>query len=278
MKPFSCLCTLHRQTMQPIASTSKLPLMQNSLKRSASTVAAPLPVVPKKLPYRGRLSKPNRVYTKSKRDLFSQYTELLTTSPLVVFFRPTYLTPGQYNAFRAEVKALSPSEDEPLLKITHLRTNLLPPLFRTLSLPSSLLQPEMTGELAVLTMSKPEVDPPLMKSFLKVLDKHVKQLKNVQLEKRKYLPKSAAPLAPPEAQLKVVSAILEGRKELSESETVEFASLPGLDGLRGQIVGLLEAQARSLIGILGQASGAELSMVLGQRVKDLEPKAEEGQA
>lgn len=252
--------------------------MQNSVKRAASTVAAPSSAKPKKLPYRGRLSKPNRVYSKPKRELFSQYTELLTTSPLVIFFRPTHLTPSQYNAFRAEVKALSPSEDDPLLQITHLRTNLLPPLLRTLSLPSSLLQPELTGELAVLTMRKPEVDPPLMKSFLKVLDKHVKQLKNVQLEKRKYLPKSVIPLAPPEAQLKVVSAILEGRKEMNESETVEFANLPGLDGLRGQIVGLLEAQAKSLIGLLGQASGSELSMVLGERVKQLEPKEEEGQA
>ena len=54
----------------------------------------------------------------------------------------------------------------------------------------------------------------------------------------------------------------------------KLGKLPDLDGLRSQLVGLLEMRGRELVGVLGQAGGGSLVRTLQGRENDLKGNGE----
>lgn len=63
-------------------------------------------------------------------------------------------------------------------------------------------------------------------------------------------------------ELKLVFGYLEGGKLLDVAQVEGVGKLPELDGLRSQLVGLLEMRGRELVGVLGQAGGGGLVRTL----------------
>jgi large subunit ribosomal protein L10 len=71
---------------------------------------------------------------------------------------------------------------------------------------------------------------------------------------------------------------MEKNRLVSTSEILDIGTLPELDTLRAQLVGLLEMPARQTIGVLSQAAGGSLVRTLQGLEGDLkareEPKVE----
>ncbi|KNE59987.1 hypothetical protein AMAG_05430 [Allomyces macrogynus ATCC 38327] len=78
-------------------------------------------------------------------------------------------------------------------------------------------------------------------------------------------------------QEQYTSTILKAPAVLLLDGLQNYATLPTMDQLRGQLVGLLSAPASRLTGILSQ-NQQSLVMLLGQRVKDMEGAAAGGDA
>ncbi|KNE55339.1 hypothetical protein AMAG_01241 [Allomyces macrogynus ATCC 38327] len=72
-------------------------------------------------------------------------------------------------------------------------------------------------------------------------------------------------------KLQITGAVLDGNFYQLDG-LQNYATLPTMDQLRGQLVGLLSAPASRLTGLLSQ-SQQSLVMLLGQRVKDMEAAA-----
>jgi large subunit ribosomal protein L10 len=62
--------------------------------------------------------------------------------------------------------------------------------------------------------------------------------------------------------MKLVAGILEGGRLVGGKEIERVKDLPELDILRAQVVGMLEGQGRSLVGLLSQAGGGGLVRTL----------------
>ncbi len=69
--------------------------------------------------------------------------------------------------------------------------------------------------------------------------------------------------------LRVVGALVEGRVLLPEG-VKDMSTLPTLDTLRAQIVGLLTAPSAQLAAVISQASGGQLARTLEGFKKALE--------
>jgi len=82
-------------------------------------------------------------------------------------------------------------------------------------------------------------------------------------------PKVAAKFAKENDDLKIIGGIMDG-KVLNADEVKNLASLPSLDELRGQLVGLINSPATKVAGVL-QAPAGQLARVMGA-------KAAEGEA
>jgi large subunit ribosomal protein L10 len=78
--------------------------------------------------------------------------------------------------------------------------------------------------------------------------------------------------APKQPQMKLVAGVLEGRRLVGVQELEQVKELPELHTLRAQLVGMLEGQGRSLVGLLGQAAGGGLVRTLQGLEKDLQEK------
>jgi large subunit ribosomal protein L10 len=79
-------------------------------------------------------------------------------------------------------------------------------------------------------------------------------------------------------ELKLMFGYLEGGKIVQPKEVGDIGKLPDLDGLRSQLVGLLEMRGRELVGVLGQAGGGGLVRTLLGLENDLKAKEGEVQA
>ena len=66
---------------------------------------------------------------------------------------------------------------------------------------------------------------------------------------------------------------MDGNRVVPAAEVEAMTKTPDLDTLRAQVVGMLEGQGRSLVGVLGQAGGGGLIRTLqgleaGMKEKD----------
>jgi ribosomal protein L10 len=233
--------------LNALAGPSSRPFLTAT--RSASTRATAIRKPKNSAPYRGKLSKKSRAYPERKSLLVQEYTELLKASQLVLFLRLQSISVADLLPFRTAIKML-PSAS---FKLTLLKANLLPPVLRALpTLPSGSLQKYLQGPVAVLTAS--EVDPAALKAFLAIYDKH-----SARLNKPPPAPKGV--IVKPLERLQLLTGVVESR-EFDPAGIKRVAALPGLQELRGQIVGLIQASSMGLVQALQAASGQEVVRTL----------------
>ncbi|KAG6813235.1 hypothetical protein H0H92_012872 [Tricholoma furcatifolium] len=141
---------------------------------------------------------------------------------------------------------------------------------------------ETTGNFAVLSL--PTFEPPQLNIILRALERTVpaRPPKTPEEIKREQDEKNADPATPGRRmkrqrqilapELKLVGALVEGRVFLPAG-LKDISTLPTLDTLRAQIVGLLSAPGMQLAGVLSQASGGQLARTLEGLKKGLEEDA-----
>ncbi|KAL8287110.1 hypothetical protein RQP46_004116 [Phenoliferia psychrophenolica] len=202
--------------------------------------------------------------------LFNQTSLLLQSSPVVLFLRPGDFSAQEWRNLRAAIanipSAPSPSSassaassstpsafdtPSPALKLTVLRPGLLPALLRSSAFPSSMptshisTASHLSGPLAVLTA--PALHPPTLSAILNILTTF------------SLSPSPNAPPVDPKAKvapivverLELLSSVVEARA-FSPVETKHVGTLPPLDILRSQIVGLLSSPASRIVGVIGE--------------------------
>lgn len=137
----------------------------------------------------------------------------------------------------------------------------------------------MAGGGGLMILSLPTLDPPKLSAILRALERSVPKPKTKEVGKKAgeddgHIPgrkqKRQRPMLDPE--LVVLGALIEGRVFGVEGVR-NVASLPTLDTLRSQIVGLLSSPAVQLAAVLGEASGGRLARTL----EGLKKGMEEGQ-
>lgn len=243
------------QTLVPVAS------------RCASTSAVRLPKTPTP-----SAETPERVYTDRKTYLYDYYTHLLQTSQLVLLFQHDNLSVSDLQKIRQGMAKITPppssssssSSSEtvkptPRASLTILRTGILSALTRHQSIPF----PKLKGQTALLT--SPTLSPKYMSQILTSIQRTIK--KNQREGTKDQLVK--------QPELKLLFGYMEGRQLLEVGDVDKLGKLPDLDGLRSQLVGLLEMRGRELVGVLGQAGGGGLVRTLQGRQNDLKGESQE---
>ncbi|GLB43518.1 hypothetical protein LshimejAT787_1400300 [Lyophyllum shimeji] len=139
-----------------------------------------------------------------------------------------------------------------------------------------------SGNFAVLSL--PSFDPPQLNAILRALERGVppRPPKTPEEIKKEEEEKNADPATPGRRmkrvrpvlrpELKLVGALIEGRVFMPQG-VKDVSTLPTLDTLRAQIVGLLSAPGMQLAGVLSQASGGMLARTLEGLKKGLEEDA-----
>ncbi|TYJ56710.1 hypothetical protein B9479_002641 [Cryptococcus floricola] len=213
---------------------------------------------------------PSRVYTPRKTYLWNLYSNILHKSPLLLVFDHANLTAAEWsqlrrgvNAIKRPVKPWDPSlSGEEQAERTEIATAQLQVVrsgvFQAVSgSSSSPIMPHLAGQRAVLTCTS--LSPTYLAKILSSLSRTIKSLKRENAE-------GAQPT------LNLVAGLVEGHKVMTQKELEELGKLPELDVLRAQVVGMLEGQGRSLVGVLGQAAGGSLVRTLQGLEKDMEAK------
>ncbi|KAF8600634.1 hypothetical protein BDV93DRAFT_415152, partial [Ceratobasidium sp. AG-I] len=138
----------------------------------------------------------------------------------------------------------APAPGQPAAKLSVIRHAIFGAAVKSSQPRAVPLLSSVQGPAAVLAF--PTLDPPQLKAVLRTIDRAI--------------PKSQ-PGAPPGPSLKVIGAYVDGRV-LQPAGIQNLSTLPTLDTLRAQIVGLLSAPAAQLAGVLDQARGGRLSRTL----------------
>ncbi|KAF9270838.1 hypothetical protein L218DRAFT_814025, partial [Marasmius fiardii PR-910] len=135
------------------------------------------------------------------------------------------------------------------------------------------------GNYAVLQL--PTLDPPYLSVVLRAMDRSVppRPPKTSEELAKELAAKNADPETPGRRvkrqravlvpDLKVMGALIEGKIFLPKG-VKDVASLPRLDTLRAQIIGLLSAPGAQLAGVLSQAAGGQLARTLEGLKQSLE--------
>jgi ribosomal protein L10 len=241
-----------------------------------------------------------RIYSERKRFLYHQYLRLLETSkesPLI-FLQHTNFSISRLTKLRKDIAAatarkggfapsllnpgptpLAPSDDPSISippSLTVIRTSIFGAALRDYSPidanTAKAISNTVENGLAVLSL--PLLDPPTLNAILNALKKSVPPLKPGQVAQASpskkpsaddpdFVPgrrvKRAKPTRTPE--LTVMGALIEGRV-FKAAAVRDVASLPTLDTLRAQLIGLISSPAGQIAGILGQASGGQLARTL----------------
>jgi large subunit ribosomal protein L10 len=135
-------------------------------------------------------------------------------------------------------------------QLTILRTGILSALTRGQPEDVS-LRPYLNGPTALITC--PSLSPAYLSKLLSAINRSVSSSK-------KDVPATGP--APKQPEMKLVAGILEGGRLVGGKEIERVKELPELDILRAQVVGMLEGQGRSLVGLLSQAGGGGLVRTL----------------
>lgn len=248
-----------------------------------------------------------RIYSERKQFLYNQYLRLLETSkesPLV-FLQHTNFSISRLTKLRKDIAAatarkggfapsllnpgptpLTPSTDPSITtppSLTVIRTSVFGAALRNYAPIDAKAANEIskTVENGLVVLSLPSLDPPTLNAILNALQKSVPALKpgeKGQTPSKKpsaddpdFVPgrrvKRVKPTLTPE--LTVMGALIEGRV-FKMAAVRDVASLPTLDTLRAQLIGLISSPANQIAGILGQASGGQLARTLEGFKKGLE--------
>jgi large subunit ribosomal protein L10 len=147
--------------------------------------------------------------------------------------------------------------------MTVMRTGILSALARSMDsegFGNPSIAPFLDKQTATLTCPDPVLNPIYLDKCLTAIRRAVKQ---VQKDGRK-------PEKQPRMDLEI--GVLEGNRLVGRQEITRIAKLKDMEVLRGQVVGMLEGQGRSLVGILAQAGGGGLLRTLQGLEKDLGDK------
>ena len=248
-----------------------------------------------------------RIYSERKRFLYNQYLRLLETSkesPLV-FLQHTNFSISRLTKLRKDIAAatarkggfapsllnpgptpLTPSDDPSVTtppSLTVIRTSIFGAALRNYTPIDAGMASDIskTVENGLAVLSLPSLDPPTLNTILNALQKSVPPLKpgaKAQASSKKpsaddpdFVPgrrvKRVKPTPTPE--LTVMGALIEGRV-FKMAAVHDVASLPTLDTLRAQLIGLISSPANQIAGILGQAGGGQLARTLEGFKKGLE--------
>ena len=232
-----------------------------------------------------------------KQFLFEQYRQVLSQTPVVVFLKPGDFTVAEITRLRVDLSLINssssastslPSAEEindaaqyrtsSRPRLMFLRPGLLRPVFETIPhIPSSTVLKalqEEGGSIAILTMDS--LHPPTLKAALAAVKKlssspNVRKLQAAAAAASasgakggKAASLSAKPAAganAAEERIPVISAVIENR-ELDAAALKSIADLPSMDEILGQLVGLIELPARSVISMASRAGGQDLVRAL----------------
>ena len=249
-----------------------------------------------------------RIYSERKRFLYNQYLRLLGASkdsPLI-FLQHTNFSISRLTKLRKDIAAatarkggfapsllnpgptpLTPSDDPSITtppSLTVIRTSIFGAALRDYSPidanTTKAISNTVENGLAVLSL--PSLDPPTLNAILNALQKSVPPLKPgkvTQVPSSKKTPADDPDFVPgrrvkrakptPTPELMVMGALIEGRV-FKAAAVRDIASLPTLDTLRAQLIGLISSPANQIAGVLGQARGGQLARTLEGFKKSLE--------
>ena len=249
-----------------------------------------------------------RIYSERKQFLYHQYLRLLETSkdsPLI-FLQHNKFSISRLTKLRKDIAAatarkggfapsllnpgptpLTPSNDPSITtppSLTVIRTSIFGAALRDFATIDAETAKDIskTVENGLAVLSLPSLDPPTLNAILNALQRSAPPLKpgeKAQAPSSKrpsaddpdFVPgrrvKRVKPTLTPE--LAVMGALIEGRV-FKAAAVRDVASLPTLDTLRAQLVGLISSPANQIGGILGQASGGQLARTLEGFKRSLE--------
>ena len=249
-----------------------------------------------------------RIYSERKRFLYNQYLRLLETSkqsPLI-FLQHTNFSISRLTKLRKDIAAatarkggfapsllnpgptpLTPSNDPTAItppSLTVIRTSIFGAALRNYTPIDAVTAKDIskTVENGLAVLSLPSLDPPTLNAILNALQKTVppskpggkaqaSSSKKPSADDPNFVPgrrvKRVKPILTPE--LMVMGALIEGRV-FKAAAVRDVASLPSLDTLRAQLIGLISSPANQIAGILGQAGGGQLARTLEGFKKSLE--------
>ena len=248
-----------------------------------------------------------RIYSERKQFLYNQYLRLLETSkecPLI-FLQHNKFSISRLTKLRKDIAAvatpkggfapsllnpgptpLTPSKDPSVTtppSLTVIRTSIFGAALRNYAPIDEKTARDIskTVENGLAVLSLPSLDPPILNAILKALRKSVPPLKpgiaqtspskKPSADDPDFIPgrrvKRARPTLTPE--LTVMGALIEGRV-FKAPNVQDVASLPTLDTLRAQLIGLISSPANQIAGILSQAGGGQLARTLEGFRKGLE--------
>jgi ribosomal protein L10 len=204
---------------------------------------------------------PNRIYTPRKSALHAEYSSTIQDSPFFLILGHENFSVAKFTTLRKELAKIKPSKDVPLnqppARLSVIRHAIFGAAIKSAQPRALPLVSNVQGPAAILAF--PSLDPPHLKSVLRVIDRSIPKSSQAQGQDG------------PKPKLQVLGAYAEGR--VFQLEGVKHLStLPTLDTLRAQLVGLLSAPAAQLAGVLDQARGGRLSRTLEGLRMSLEEK------
>ena len=169
---------------------------------------------------------PKRTY------LHNQYNDIINKNRVMFIFQHNNLTVKEFTQLRQELGQLAG-----VSKLTVLRSGVFASVLRETKFAN--LEPLVNGPTCVLATNVSDSEhPELMKKSVELLSKNKKLL------------------------------LLGGKLDnvlLNQADVLKVVDLPSIDQLRAQVVGVVEAPVRKLLGILEQPAG-ELHSVLDRRI------------
>lgn len=207
---------------------------------------------------------PNRIYTSRKSSLHTEYSTLVQKSPFFLLLGHQNFTVAKFTTLRKDLAKLKPSaalaHHQPSAKLSVIRHAIFGAALKSSQPRAVPLLSSVQGPTAMLAF--PTLDPPQLKAVLRMIDRAI--------------PKPQ-PGAHPGPSLKVIGAYVDGRV-LQPAGIQALSTLPSLDTLRAQLVGLLSAPAAQIAGVLDQARGGRLSRTLDGLRASLEESSKEKEA
>ncbi|CAO1629854.1 unnamed protein product [Parajaminaea phylloscopi] len=204
------------------------------------------------------------------------YQRLIQDSQFMLLVQPNNLSVAEFSKLRADLAAVPLPEgvqEGSRVRFTVVRSGVLRPALRSVAgMPNSRspgsgqnaslarLGPLLAGPLAMLT--SPSLSPAYVSRILAVIDK--------ALGNTGRAPAAGARTAVTNPRLVPLAAVVEGNKVLDVPALRSVGTLPDLQTLRAQIVGLLSQPAGQLASVLSMAAGGRLALTLEGRKQQLE--------
>jgi ribosomal protein L10 len=205
---------------------------------------------------------PNRIYASRKAALHNEYSSIIQDSPFFLLLSHQNFSVAKFTTLRKDLAKHKPSAsvDQAPAKLSVIRHAIFGAAVKSAQPRATPLLSSVEGPAAVLAF--PTLDPPQLKAVLRTIERAILK---------------AQPGAPPGPALKVIGAYVDGRV-LYPKGVKDLSTLPTLDSLRAQLVGLLSAPAAQIAGVLDQARGGRLSRTLEGLRASLEENAAEKEA